>query len=303
MITFVDTYLKEMARTKSESTIKNHKSTLYSFVEITKAAEPAEVLPEDVMDYKKKLLNTGTVGTANTKIKRIKAFFKWAVQNGLIELNPADDIKLVAEAESVPKWLSKEQKGALLRAMNRDYLGVNVTEAKKSYREILMVMLMLKSGLRVGEVCNLEWKDVNYSERKGTILVRSNKNEQQRTVGITSDTLAILKAYDKKHGRKGKYVFYSRQSDKITERWVQDLVGRYSGLKTEVAELEEVTPHMLRHTFAKDLINGGMQLESVARLMGHIKKNGQPNIMQTIRYTKASSEEVLGLQEDILAIK
>ncbi|MFD9628664.1 tyrosine-type recombinase/integrase [Peribacillus muralis] len=302
MLEIINTYLEEMKVTKAESTVKNFKATLNKFAKAVAAAEPAEVLPEDVMDFKKALLKNCAVGTANTQLKRIKAFLSWCVKQGMIELNPADAVKLVAEAEAVPKWLTKEQKAALLRAMNRDYLGINVTEARKSYREILMVMLMMKSGLRVGEICNLEWKDVHYSERKGTILVRSNKTEQHRTVAITSDTLTILKAYKAKHGTKGEYVFFSRQADKITERQVQIIVSKYQGLKTEVAEIEELTPHMLRHTFGHDLINGGMQLEAVARLMGHIKANGTPNIMQTIRYTKQSNTEVFGLQEDILAI-
>lgn len=302
MLELINTYLEEMAVLKSVNTVKNHRSTLNKFVEAVKASEPVEVLPEDVSDFKKKLLNTGTVASVNTQLKRVKAFFKWCIGQGLIEMNPADEIKLVAEGEALPKWLTKEQKGALLRAMTRDYLGVNVPEAKKSYREILIVRLMLTSGLRVGEVCNLEWKDVSYSERKGTILIRSSKTEQQRTVAITSDTLRYLKAYEEKHGRKGDYVFYSRQSNKISERTIQDFLSSYKNLKTEVAEIEELSPHMLRHTFAHDLSKGGMQPEAIARLMGHMKKNGQPNIQQTIRYTKASNAEVFTEQENILAI-
>ncbi|MCS0827397.1 tyrosine-type recombinase/integrase [Cytobacillus firmus] len=302
MIVYMNTYLEEMMAVKSESTVKNHRSTLNKFNSVAKAAEPVEVLPEDVSDFKKFLLKNGTVGSANTQIKRLKAFFKWCQKKGLLEMNPADEIKLVAEGEKAPKWLTKEQKAALLRAMTRDYLGVNVPEAKKSYREILIVRLMLTSGLRVGEICNLEWKDVTVSDRKGTILVRSNKTGQHRTVGITSDTLKFLKAYDEKHGRKGEYVFYSRQSDKMSERTVQKFLNNYRGLKTEVAEIDDLTPHMLRHTFAHDLVKGKMEPESIARLMGHFKKDGTPNLQQTIRYTMKSNAEMFGEQEDILAI-
>ena len=81
------------------------------------------------------------------------------------------------------------------------------------------------------------------------------------------------------------------------------LIYRYKGLKTEVAEIEEVTPHMLRHTFAHSLATGGMDIEAIARLMGHIKKNGQPNIAQTIRYTMRSNSEIYDEMEEILAVK
>lgn len=295
-------YLKEMDKLKSPSTVKNHASTLKKFFKSTGYTDPSYVLPEDVMDFKKMLLNTSTVGSTNTHLKRIKAYFNWCVKQGYIALNPADDIKLVAEAEAVPKWLTKEQKGALLRAIQRDYVGTAVTKEKKSFRELLMTYLMLKSGLRVGEVCGLKWADVEISDRKGSILVRSTKTDTQREVGLTSDTLKIFKAYIEKHGVKGEYVFYSRQSDRISERTVQEFYKQYQGLRTTVATLDEITPHMLRHTFAHDLVNGGMQLEAVARLMGHVKKNGQPNIEQTIRYTKQSTTEIFTKMDEILAI-
>jgi site-specific recombinase XerD len=298
---YMDNYLTEMKKTKSESTVKNHKATLNKFFKLAQALQPVEVLPEDIMKFKKAVLQTGTTASMNTQLKRIKAFFKWCVEMNILDMSPADDVKLVSEAEAVPKWFSPEQKGALLRAIKRDHLGDAVAVHKKSYRELLMVMLMMKAGLRVGELVNLKHSDCTLTDRKGVLIIRG-KNDQQRTVPVTSDTLKVFKQYLEHHGTKGAYVFFSRQSDKVTEKTVQNILKKYEGLKTDTAELTEVTPHMLRHTYAHDLAKGGLAIESIARLMGHIKKNGQPNIQQTIRYTMSSMQEIQDEVEDILAI-
>jgi site-specific recombinase XerD len=298
---YVDIYLKGMQETKSVSTVKNHRATLNKFFKMVQVSEPIEILPEDIMRFKKAVLKTGTTASMNTQLKRVKAFFKWCLEAKLIDISPAEDISLVAESEAIPKWLSEAQKSTLLRAVKRDFLGEAVAEHKKSYRELLMIMLMLKSGLRVGELVSLEWKDCQFSDRKGILLIRG-KNDQQRRVPVTSDTLKIFKLYEDRHGRKGDTVFYSRQSDRITEKTVQNILKKYCGLKTEVAEIEEVTPHMLRHTYAHDLAKKGMAIESIARLLGHIKKNGQPNIQQTIRYTMRSNDEIFDEVEEYLAI-
>ena len=298
----INKYLEEMKQTKSDSTVKNHTSTLNKFVAFTGVNEPIEVLPEDVMSFKKHLLQNGTSASANTQMKRVKAFFKWCVAENIMQFSPAEDIKLVTEAEALPKWLNKDQKGVLLRAIKRDFLGEAVAEKKKSYRELLLVLLMLKCGLRVGELVNLKLKDVTVTDRKGSLYIRADKNGIHRTVPMTSDVLKIFKLYLDHHKPAGEYVFFTRQSPKMSERTVQTLLNRYVGLKTETATIEELTPHMLRHTFAHDLALGNMAIESIARLMGHFKKNGQPNIQQTIRYTMKSTGEIFDEVEDILGL-
>lgn len=74
------------------------------------------------------------------------------------------------------------------------------------------------------------------------------------------------------------------------------------GLSNGKAEIRELSPHILRHTFAHNLARAGMQIESIARVLGHMKRDGTPNIMQTIRYTKNSEEEIHDEVEKILGI-
>ena len=302
MITVI-AYLREMSETKAENTVKNHRSTLTKFFTAVKVDEVIEVLPSDVMQFKKNLLRTGTVASTNTQLKRVKAFFKWCTAKGIMDFSPCEDVGLATETPEAPKWLSAEQSNALIRAIKRDYLGAGVAEAKKSYRELLIVLLMLKAGLRVGEVVGQKLSDIEITDRKASLYVRGDKREMHRTVPLPSDVVKVLKMYLDSYTPKGEYLFDSRQSIKLSERSVQVMLDKYKSLKTETATITELTPHMLRHTYAHDLANGGMAVESIARLLGHFKNNGKPNIQQTIRYTMKSNTEIADELEEILAIK
>lgn len=298
---YIGFYLEVEGQTKSPTTVRNLKSTLMKFQEFVDVSSPVEVIAKDVKRYKDRMLETSKVGTVNTQLKRIKKFFGWLTEEGIIDDNPAADIALVAEAEALPRWLDERQEDLLIRAIRKNYLGSHLAEEKKSYRELAIVMWMKDAGLRVSEVTGLKWSDIKAGERKGHAIIRG-KNDQQRTVPIISDLLKVMRLYEEKHGRKGEYVFYSQKGDTISPRTIQDILKRYEGLSNGVVTIDELTPHMLRHTYGHKLAKGKMAIESIARLMGHIKRNGQPNIQQTIRYTMASQDEITDEVEKILAV-
>jgi site-specific recombinase XerD len=299
MKAYIDTYLSEMAVTKSESTVKGHRSTLYKFADFVNAEEPVEVLVKDVVNFRNTLYQEKKVGTVNTMLKRVKLFFEWCVKKGFVDVSPAKEVNLLTESEQLPKWLTEEQEDLLIKAIKKKYLG---EEAKKrSYRELAIVMLMLKAGLRVGEVCGLKWENVQIIGNKGKALIRG-KGNQQRTVPLIPDVVEVLNQYKEFHGVKSEYVFYSQKSDRITERMVQKIVKEFEGVSQKGVTIDELHPHMLRHTFAHNLAKAGMALEAIARVLGHMKADGTPNIQMTIRYTKASEQEIGEEMERILAI-
>jgi site-specific recombinase XerD len=299
MKAYIDTYLAEMAVTKSEATVKGHRSTLYKFADFVNAEEPVEVLVKDVVNFRNTMYQEKKAGTVNTMLKRVKLFFDWCVEKGLIDISPAKEVKLLTEGEQLPKWLTEAQEDLLIKAIKKKYLG---EEAKKrSYRELAIVMLMLKAGLRVGEVCNLKWENIQIIGNKGKALIRG-KGNQQRTVPLIPDVVEILNQYKEFHGVKSEYVFYSQKSDRITERMVQKIVKEFEGISQRGVTIDELHPHMLRHTFAHNLAKAGMALEAIARVLGHMKKDGSPNITMTIRYTKASEQEISEEMERILTL-
>lgn len=296
---YIELYLEEMANTKSTATIRGVRSSLNSFSSYVDVEEPIEVLVKDVVRFRNTLFETKKAGTVNTMLKRVKKFFSWCVEKELLDVSPAEEVKLLTEAEPLPKWLTEEQEDLLIRAMKRKFLGEGVK--KKKYREYAIIMLMLKAGLRIGEVVGLRWDEVFIHDKKGQMRIRG-KNNQERFVPLIPDMVEILTKYKKECGTKGEYVFYSQMSDTITTRMVQGIVSEFVGVSSKGVVIDELHPHILRHTFAHNLANGQMQLESVARLLGHMKRDGSPNIQQTARYTKASSSEIANDMEKILGI-
>lgn len=287
-----------MSETKSESTIKGHRSSLNTFAKFVDVAEPIEVLVKDVKTFRDEMYSTKTTGTVNTMLKRVKLFFEWCEAMHLVDVSPAKQVKLLTEAEALPKWLDDKQEDLLVRAVRKKYLA---NEEKKSYRELAIIMLMLKAGLRVGEVVSLKWDNIQIIEGKGKALVRG-KGNQQRTVPLISELVQVLQQYKEHHPVKSDYVFYSQQSDSITERTVQLMIKEFQGESSKGVILDELHPHILRHTFAHNLAKAGMAIEAVARVMGHMKRNGTPNISMTIRYTKANESEIADDMESILSM-
>lgn len=289
MKSFIITYLEIMLETKSEATVRGHKSSLNTFANFVNVEEPIEVLVKDVVKFRNELYKEKKVGTVNTMLKRVKLFLEWCEQNKLVDVSPAKEVKLLTEAEALPKWLDEKQEDLLVRSVRSMYLGKSTL--KKSYRELLIVSLMLKAGLRVGEVTGLKWDEIQLINGKGKMLVRG-KGQQQRTVNIIPELAELILQYKEHHGVKGEHVLYSQMSDSISERMIQTLLKEFEGVSSKGVVISEIHPHLLRHTFAHNLATSGVALESIARVLGHMKKSGEPNIAMTIRYTKASEDEI-----------
>jgi site-specific recombinase XerD len=132
-------------------------------------------------------------------------------------------------------------------------------------RDLAVVRLLLNTGLRVQELCALTWKDVALSERKGLLTVRHGKGAKHRQVPLNHDARAALATlgYPQHAGQEAAII--QGQRGPMTPRGVQSLLARYEPL----AGLEDLSPHALRHTFCKNLIDAGVGLEQVAALAGH----------------------------------
>ena len=141
-------------------------------------------------------------------------------------------------------------------------------------RDASLVLFMLNTGLRLSETLNLCLDDVHLSERKGQIFIRRGKGNKQRTIHLNSDALKAIEEWLKirpKHP-ENNFVFFALETDSskaLSSRSVQRAVRRLG----EDAGLPKLSPHTLRHTFAKNLVNSGVSLEKIAALLGHTNLN------------------------------
>jgi site-specific recombinase XerD len=225
--------------------------------------------------------------TINRRIASIASFGDWgSSQGGIFKVNPAQYVKPVKTIELAPRWLNEEQKKKLLKAVDTD-----LREAKERYprlwvlrkRDAVIVNVLLLTGLRVDELCSLKLTDLTLSERKGTLLVRHGKGGKQRAVNLHIEARKQLSEWlEVRPQVESDGLFVGQKGEGIRPRLVQRLVERYADL----AGLEDVTPHSLRHTYARSLLDSGSSLQEVALLMGH------SSLDSTARYVQPSEMEL-----------
>lgn len=253
---------------------------------------PTSVTPLDVREYKQHLYAVRRLkpATVNRRLVALKVFFAWAVREGLVASNPAVNIEMVKQVKSPPRWLDRKEQFAFLREVRKE---VQLAEVKagsnrhhpalrRARRDEAMVALMLHAGLRVEEVCKLRLKDVELNARSGKVTVRG-KGGKVRRVPLNAEVRKALQAWlevrpDVDHDS----VFVGQGGTPLTVRGVQKRVALYA----RRAGLEDCTPHVLRHTFAKNLVDLGVSLDRVAALLGHESLN------TTAVYTRPSEADL-----------
>ena len=164
-------------------------------------------------------------------------------------------------------------------------------ETWQAKRDVAVLNLLVRAGLRVGEVVALRVDDVELSQRKGHVVVKSGKGLKERTVPLPREARAALRAYlAVRPAWAGEWLFVSRTGKALTPRDVQRLVGkaaRAAGLA------KRVTPHTLRHTYATRALRRGVDLATVAHLLGH------ENLSTTARYLHPDEARVAEMVEEL----
>ena len=241
-----------------------------------KPSTPGTITPIDVRQYRSYLLTVQErkPATVNRRLASLSAFCTWARNTGLIAANPVDGTAKVKETRPAPKWLEKNQQYALLRAV----------QEKGRARDVALVTLMLHTGLRVSEVAALKVEDLELSDRKGSVTVRGGKGGKYRIVPLNADVRGALNLYREQQGAVtlGDYLFKGQRGDRLAPPGIYYLIQSYA----YDAHLEDVTPHTLRHTFGKNLIDVGVSLDRVAQLLGH------ESIDTTRVYTTPSEQDL-----------
>lgn len=240
------------------------------------ARGPGQALQLDIANFKKYAGKNFKASTVDLTMKHLKVIFRYFAESGVIPDNPVANVKHTARARTSPKWLERNEQNALLRAVR----------ASGDVREYAIVVLFLRTGVRVGELVNIERSHVKISERSGSLYVPAGIEDRDRDIPLNAEVRSAITAYLEKHTPRGKYLFDSQRSEQCTTRAVQHILAGYA----KITGLD-LSPHTLRHTFGHDLVTAGNPLDLVASLMGHFKNDGTPNIAMTIVYTTPSKED------------
>jgi integrase/recombinase XerC len=234
-----------------------------------------DITPTDVEHYRQRLLSVDkrTANTVNRKLASLSALTHWALKMGKIASDPMQNIKLVPRVNSVPQWLGKREQTALKQSIARDLQLAKLRFPKRwvtRRRDASLVLFMLNTGLRLSETVSLQMDDVQLGGRKGSVLARSDR-DNKRSVPLNSEARQALKDWFEVRP-ESRYVWTVVEGDSgsgLSGRTVQRLINRYA----QEADLDDLTPQVLRNTFTKNLVNAGVGLEKVAALLGHASLN------------------------------
>lgn len=257
-------------RDSSEKTIEAYSQDLRDFfkwwlIDNPEPFKPTDLTATDVRLYKQSLM-ARRVGpaTVNRRLAALRAYGDYLVANHILYENPAAAARGVNQQKLAPRWLDKKEQAALTRHMEKQISAAQTSVGRwEAIRNKAIVVFLLNTGLRVSELCALAPADISVSERKGTATVRDGKGNKARVVPLNRAARSALDEWGKIAWRKS-FIFCGRDGIALGPRGVQKML-RIAGRRCDVL----VTPHRLRHTFAKSLLDSGVPLETIAALMGH----------------------------------
>jgi len=250
--------------------------------------DPERVIPRDVRDWKEDQQDEGdSPATINPRLSAVKQYFQWLQLTGNINSNPAEPIHSLTTQQYSPRGLTIQDERALIRAVDR---RAHTDWEHWGKRDRAIIILMLETGIRVGELLDLNVGDVVIRERSGYLTIRSGKGGSYREIPLTKDARDALESWlVKRYG--------SMERDPDDPLWI----GQRGPLRTRSAiyrllnkyayharlDVDDISPHTLRHTFAHRYLEANPDdIRGLSELLGH------KSIETTMIYTQPSREDL-----------
>jgi len=274
----VDQFLAFMeSRGRSKNTVINYRVDLEQFREYLLRQDISDVSGIDSQSVRIYLSNIIGFGIAKSsaarKLSAVRGFISWLSSREILEYGVAAGLKGPKLPSSLPRALSYEETEKLL---------VEGPENGKHYqRDRLILELLYGSGLRVSELIDLNWENIETDQRMIRVL---GKGSKERLVPFGPSVKELLEDWSllSKEGTKGPLFISEKGAERLTVRTVHRLVQR-AALRVGIYG---VSPHTLRHCFATHLLERGAPLRVVQELLGH------ESIAATQRYLSITAEQM-----------
>ncbi|HEY4055673.1 MAG TPA: tyrosine recombinase XerC [Kofleriaceae bacterium] len=249
----------------------------------------------DVRSQLAALFDANGPATIGRKLSSVRAFCRFLVKRGVMQGNPAAAIRGPKKHRGLPRALDADDAGRLVEMPTNTgritHRKLGASEAarhdKLRLRDEAMLELLYGTGLRVSEACGLDLDDIE-RERYGVplIIVRRGKGNKQRQVPLTEPGDAAIMAWLPERttiATSSKALFVNAGGERLTPRSVQRLVKKWAIAGGVDAK---ATPHVMRHSFATHLLDGGVDLRAIQELLGHA------SLSSTQIYTKVSLDHL-----------
>ena len=283
----------EIEKGNSLRTVENYGYYLSRFFEFAKITEPKEITDDNIREFRLYLnrqpgmkvrgqqSTTLKKNTQNYHLIAIRSFLRYMMKRDVTSLSP-DRIELAKVKERSLDLISSSELERLLNAPKVE--EVSVKNNSKVFRDKAILELFFSTGLRLSELCSLN-RDLDLSKDEFSIR---GKGDKVRVVFLSDSAKEAIRNYLKirKDLDEPLFVQYSRNGKKdnrLSSRSIERIVKHYA----IVAGIsKKVTPHVIRHSFATDLLSNGADIRSVQIMLGH------SNISTTQIYTHITDKQL-----------
>ncbi len=278
-------------RNMSPHTLRNYASDLDQFRGFLLKIEKRDDIPVEQIDrltIREWMASLDAGGSRKTtrarKLASLRTFFQFLVREGRLETNPAKLVATPRIDRKLPKHLSVEDAVRLIETPD--------TNTDLGRRDRAILEFLYATGIRVGELVGINMTDIDFRER----MVRvTGKRKKQRIVPFHEHALQALMHYltltrptflneCPPAERDGRAVFLHRRGGRLTTRSVGRMIDKYIA---QCADIYNISPHSLRHSFATHLLDQGADLRDIQELLGHAR------LSTTQIYTQVSMEKMI----------
>ncbi len=261
---FID-YIK-LEKRYSNYTVQAYNTDLLQFVEFLTELYQVDVLKAQFVMIRAWIvhLNANHISkrSINRKITSLRSFYKYHLSHRHIDANPVTKINLLKTDKSLPDYVEEESMELLFTEVDfaNDYQGV---------LDKTLIELLYSTGIRLSELVNLKYVDVDWQSSQIKVLGKRNK---ERIIPLTPSILQQMKTYNQQRnncltqGQDQNYYFLTQKGQKIYNKYVYRQIKSYLSLVTTISKK---SPHVLRHTFATHLLNKGADLNAIKEILGH----------------------------------
>ena len=196
----------------------------------------------------------------NRKLSSLRSFYKYMANEGYVSTNVFSLVNGPKKSKKLPRYFEYNELEELFEVPD--------TRTPLGQRDLLILEMLYATGVRVGELVSIKVKDIDLSSHRIIILGKGNKERYAHFGEYCED---ILKLYLKDgrlslNSKNSDYLFLNNNGGVLTERGVRFILDK---LISKTSLNKNISPHMIRHSFATHLLNEGCDLITVQKLLGH----------------------------------
>lgn len=254
----------------SSHTIRAYSCDLADFVSVAAISSFVAVTKGTIREYTRVLVEDRHLraATVRRRLACVRVFFRWLEREKLISVNVFRDLEVsIRMPRALPRALESEETGALVQHSAKRVQNATKAERHGAFLMHFVITTLITTGLRIGELVNLTMQDVSSCET--TIRVKG-KGSRERFVFISGKPGgSVFKGFlreRRKTASVGDFILTSPRGGQLNPQLVRE---RLRKLADAAGISRRVTPHMLRHTAATQLLEAGVDIRYVQRLLGH----------------------------------